>query len=151
MAFRGGKLPLTDQRWKDLVAINAEINRSIRFERNLEGLAGEKWLISPRTGDCNDYAVPKRHELLQSGLPAKALRLAVVKTPSGIGHLVLVVATKKGDLVLDNLIEAIRPWQTTKYQWLKIQSASDARYWYEIKLPAMALAQADQKLRMADR
>ena len=51
------------------------------------------WTIAPTAGDCNDYAVTKRHELLQAGLPAKALRLSVVKTASGIGHLVLVVVT----------------------------------------------------------
>ncbi len=89
------------------------------------------------SGDCNDYAVTKRHELVQSGFPAKAVRLAVVKTPSGIGHLVLIVSTNKGNLVLDNLSETIRPWQLTKYQWLKIQSASDARYWFEIKQRAL--------------
>jgi predicted transglutaminase-like cysteine proteinase len=109
------------------------------------------WTIAPTTGDCNDYAVTKRHELLQSGLPAKALRLAVVKTSSGIGHLVLVVATTKGDLVLDNLTEVIRPWQSTDYHWLKIQSASDARYWYDIKLPVVALSHFDREFRLAGR
>ena len=38
------------------------------------------WTIAPSLGDCNDYAVTKRHELLLGGLPAKALRLSVVKT-----------------------------------------------------------------------
>jgi predicted transglutaminase-like cysteine proteinase len=28
VAFRGGKLALTDRRWADLVAINAEVNRA---------------------------------------------------------------------------------------------------------------------------
>ncbi len=91
------------------------------------------WAIAPSAGDCNDYAVTKRHELLQSGLPAKALRLSVVKTSSGIGHLVLIAATTKGDLVLDNLTETIRPWQRTDYHWLKIQSARDARFWSKIR------------------
>ncbi len=103
--------------------------------------------------DCNDYAVTKRHELLESGLPSKALRLSVVKTASGIGHLVLVVATTKGDLVLDNLTEVIRPWQNTDYHWLKIQSATDSKYWYEIKAPAVgpSVSLADRKVRLANR
>src|ERR1700733_16082194 len=29
MAFRGGKVSLTDQRWSDLVSVNAQVNRSI--------------------------------------------------------------------------------------------------------------------------
>ncbi len=109
------------------------------------------WTIAPIAGDCNDYAVTKRHELLQSGLPAKALRLAVVKTASGIGHLVLVVATTKGYLVLDNLTKIIRPWQSTDYHWLKIQSTSDARYWYDIKLPVVAFSYSDREFRLAGR
>ena len=99
---------------------------------SLEGLAGEKWLIGPARGDCNDYAVTKRHALLQKGVPSRSLRLSVVKTASGIGHLVLVVATTRGPLVLDNLANTIRPWHVTDYHWLKIQSADNANYWYDI-------------------
>jgi predicted transglutaminase-like cysteine proteinase len=94
----------------------------------------EAWTIAPFNGDCNDYAVTKRHELIRSGLPAKALRLAVVETKSGSGHLVLLVVTTTGDLVLDNLTEAIVPWQSTDYRWLKVQSAIDARSWYEVRV-----------------
>jgi predicted transglutaminase-like cysteine proteinase len=109
------------------------------------------WTIAPAAGDCNDYAVTKRHELLQSGLPAKALRLSVVETASGIGHLVLVVATTKGDFVMDNLTEAIRPWQSTDYDWRKIQSSADARYWYDVKVRRPSMSQADRRMRLADR
>ena len=105
--------------------VNHSVNLSIApmlksYGSNLD----DGWTIAPGAGDCNDYAVTKRHELLESGLPSKALRLSVVKTASGIGHLVLVVATTKGDLVMDNLTEASRPWQNTDYHWVKIQSAT---------------------------
>ncbi len=114
---------------------------------------GDGWTIAPDTGDCNDYAVTKRHQLLESGLPSKALRLSVVKTASGIGHLVLVVVTTKGDVVMDNLTEVIRPWQSTDYHWLKIQSATDSKFWYEVKAPAVgpSVSQAERKLRLANR
>ena len=114
---------------------------------------GDGWTIAPDMGDCNDCAVTKRHELLEIGLPSKALRLSVVKTASGIGHLVLVVVTTKGDIVMDNLTEVIRLWQSTDYHWLKIQSATDSKFWYEIKAPAIgpSVSQADQKVRLAGR
>ena len=104
-----------------LKRVNHRVNMSIiptpkSYGPNL----GDSWTIAPEMGDCNDYAVTKRHELLVSGLPSRALRLSVVKTRSGIGHLVLVVATTKGDMVLDDLTEVIRPWQSTDYHWLKI-------------------------------
>ncbi len=134
--------------------VNHSVNLSIApmlksYGSNLD----DGWTIAPGAGDCNDYAVTKRHELLESGLPSKALRLSVVKTASGIGHLVLVVVTTKGDLVLDNLTEVIRPWQNTDYHWLKIQSATDSKYWYEIKAPAIgpSISLADRKVRLANR
>ncbi|MBN9003789.1 MAG: transglutaminase-like cysteine peptidase [Rhizobiales bacterium] len=128
--------------------VNAEISPMIKT-RGPELDAG--WTISPAAGDCNDYAVTKRHELLRKGLPAKALRLSVVKTPSGIGHLVLVVATTSGDIVLDNLRESVLPWQQTDYRWLKIQSASDARFWYEIKVRNISTSRAARKIHVANR
>jgi predicted transglutaminase-like cysteine proteinase len=104
-------------------------------------------------GDCNDYAVTKRHELLENGLPSKALRLAVVKTATGIGHLVLVVVTTKGDIVMDDPTEVIRSWQSTDYHWLKVQSATDSKFWYQIKGAAVRPSgpQADRRVRLGDR
>lgn len=124
--------------------VNAEISPIVkRYGSDLQSA----WSIAPAFGDCNDYAVTKRHDLAQSGLSTRALRLAVVKTPQGIGHLVLVVATTNGDVVLDNLNRAILPWQRTRYQWLKIQSADDPRFWYAVKSPMVA--RTDHKTRMA--
>ena len=74
--------------------VNRDVNASICPWPRATRLPMGGWTISPASGDCNDYAVTKRHELVQKGLPAKAVRLAVVKTQSGIGHLVLVVSTK---------------------------------------------------------
>jgi predicted transglutaminase-like cysteine proteinase len=135
-----------------LKRVNSDVNAAIVPTVKDHGPElNDGWTIAPSAGDCNDYAVTKRHELLQSGLPAKALRLSVVKTASGIGHLVLVVVTTKGELVLDNLTETIRPWRSTDYHWLRIQSASDARFWYEVKAPGPSVSQAERKIRVADR
>jgi len=132
--------------------VNHDVNASITPVLKSYGSdLQDGWTIAPVAGDCNDYAVTKRHQLLLSGLPTKALRLSVVKTASGIGHLVLVVITTKGDIVMDNLTETIRPWQNTHYHWLKIQSANDARFWYEVKAPDTSVSQADRKVRLADR
>jgi predicted transglutaminase-like cysteine proteinase len=137
-----------------LKRVNHSVNMSIiptpkSYGPNL----GDGWTIAPEMGDCNDYAVTKRHELLEKGLPSRALRLSVVKTASRIGHLVLVVVTTKGDIVMDDLTEVIRPWQSTDYHWLKIQSATDSKFWHEIKRPAIrrSVSHADRWVRLADR
>jgi predicted transglutaminase-like cysteine proteinase len=134
--------------------VNRDVNASIiptvkSYGSNL----ADAWRIAPDMGDCNDYAVTKRHELMQSGLPSAALRLSVVKTTAGIGHLVLVVVTTKGDIVLDNLTDEIRSWRNTDYQWLKIQSASNAKFWYAIQAPSVgvAMSRAERRIRLADR
>jgi len=142
---------LTAETLETIHRVNRDVNASIMPVGKSTAIADGGWTVSPASGDCNDYAVTKRHELMRRGFPAKAVRLAVVKTTSGIGHLVLVVSTNKGDLVLDNLSETIQPWQFTKYQWLKIQSASDARYWFEIKPRGLVLSQIDRKIGSADR
>ena len=127
--FRGGALKLTAERRAELVQVNAEVNRAIAPERNDQGLAGEKWLISPKAGDCNDYAVTKRHELLARGWPARALLLAEVVTTWGEHHLILVVRTNEGDMVADSLNANIRHWSKTPYQWVRIQSPANPMYW----------------------
>jgi predicted transglutaminase-like cysteine proteinase len=95
-------------------------------------LAGEVWLIGPDRGDCNDYAVTKRHALMQRGWPARALLLSEVVTSSGEHHLVLVVRTSEGDLVLDSLTDRIKPWFKTRYRWVRMQTPGVARLWTTI-------------------
>ena len=129
IVFRGGPVRLTAERWDDLKAINKAVNTAIIPEANTEGLAGEKWLINPASGDCNDYAVSKRSELLARGWPARALLLSEVVTSWGEHHLVLVVRTSMGDLVLDNMTPQIRPWARAPYRWVRIQTPKNPNYW----------------------
>ncbi|PSO25954.1 transglutaminase-like cysteine peptidase [Bradyrhizobium sp. MOS002] len=127
--FRGGRVRLTEQRWDDLQEINKAVNSAIVPEANTEGVAGEKWLIRPTSGDCNDYAVTKRAELLKRGWPARALLLSEVVTTWGEHHLVLVVRASTADLVLDNLTPQIRPWTRAPYRWVRMQTSKNPNYW----------------------
>lgn len=127
--FRGGPVRLTAQRWAELVRVNAAINRAIAPQPNTHGLAGEKWLISPKSGECHDYAVTKRHELHALGWPERDLLLSEVVTAWGEHHLVLVIRTSDGDFVADNLNPNIRRWSKTPYQWVRIQSPGNPSIW----------------------
>ncbi|MBR0797176.1 transglutaminase-like cysteine peptidase [Bradyrhizobium jicamae] len=127
--FRGGPVSLTEARWADLTEVNQAVNRSIAPERNELGLVGESWVINPDRGDCNDYAVSKRHELLKRGWPARVLLLSEVVVNSGEHHLILVVRTKSGDLVLDNMTPQIKPWSRVPYRWVRIQMPNKPKYW----------------------
>jgi predicted transglutaminase-like cysteine proteinase len=128
--------------------INRQVNTAIvPARKDYDGNVASSWAIAPKSGDCNDYAVTKQHELLRRNFPSNAVRLSEVKTLDGEGHLVLVVATTGGQLVLDNLTDEIRPPRETNYRWLKIQSKDDPRYWVAVKSPAVISAQLREAFR----
>jgi predicted transglutaminase-like cysteine proteinase len=135
--FRRRNIALTPARLVELNTVNRAINRQILPERNLGGIATEEWLIAPKSGDCNDYAVTKRHELLTLGWPSRALLLSEVVVPSGEHHLVLVVRTKDIDLVLDNLNSNLRPVEMTvrQYEWVRVESPYNPKFWASADLP----------------
>jgi predicted transglutaminase-like cysteine proteinase len=132
MPFRGGGIKLSPERLAELREINLKVNRSIKPERNAAGLGGERWVLSPASGDCNDYAVTKRHELLARGWPSHGLLLAEVVTSWGEHHLVLVIRTSDGDIVADSLNHSIKPWSKTQYRWVRMQSPKNPKFWSSI-------------------
>jgi len=141
--FRGGLVRLTEERWSILKQINQTVNRSIIPDSAEPGSGVESWLINPARGDCNDYAVTKRHELLHRGWPSGALLLSEVVTNWGKHHLILVVRTRSGDLVLDNLTPAIKSWARVPYRWIRIQMPNHARLWTTIAAPSERASKQD--------
>jgi predicted transglutaminase-like cysteine proteinase len=120
--------PLADEQ---LRAVNTSVNRSIRSLDDRPD-QGDVWQVNVTAGDCEDFALTKRDHLIAMGWSTKALRIAVTKTPAGKGHAVLVVRTDRGDLVLDNRMNAIKGWKDTDLRWLMIQSGDNPRIWYEL-------------------
>ena len=137
--FRHRNIELTMARWNELNSVNRDVNRSIEPFVPDESATVEQWHVSPAVGDCKDYAVTKRHELLARGWPSRALLLSEVIVPSGEHHLILVVRTKIADLVLDNLTPNIRPVPKTyaQYQWVRIESPQNPRFWNRVDTPAV--------------
>jgi predicted transglutaminase-like cysteine proteinase len=121
--------PLTKERLNELNSVNRDVNRSIAPEAKSTDPAAADWQVSPPAGDCNDYAVTKRHELLARGWPSNALLLSEVVLTSGEHHLVLAVHTITGDLVLDSLDTEIRTVGSTGYHWLRAESPADPNFW----------------------
>lgn len=130
--FHRGPIVLNAKRWDELLRVNAAVNRAIVPQRNTGGLAAEKWLIAPKAGECHDYAVTKRHELIALGWPARHLLLSEVVTSSGEHHLVLVIRSNEGDLVADNLRPDIRSWSEAPYQWVRIQTPDNPTFWSQL-------------------
>ena len=139
--FRRRNIALTAEHWEELNSINRQINRDIVAKVTPGNGTFEEWLIAPQFGDCKNYAITKRHELLASGWPSRAVLLSEVIVPDGEHHLVLVVRTKEGDLVLDNLDANIRSVAMTypDYQWVRIESPQNPKYWASVRLPMAAM------------
>ena len=83
-------------------------------------------------GDCKIYALEKRRELLALGFPRQALLMTIVRDLEGQGHTILTVKTDRGEIILDNMVDEIRGWETTGYKFVKRQSQSDPNVWVSV-------------------
>jgi predicted transglutaminase-like cysteine proteinase len=120
------KVKATTDIMATLKRVNARVNSSIK-PRN-DG-AVDVWNANATTsGDCEDYVLAKRRALIREGLPASALRIAYVKTRSGVGHAILVVKTSKGDYVLDNLNRSVRPLSQAGYRVISMSGANPMKW-----------------------
>jgi predicted transglutaminase-like cysteine proteinase len=116
--------------YRELDAVNREVNAAIKPAPEKSGKLGG-WTLFPPEGNCNDYVVSKRHELLQRGWPSSALQLAEIIVPkTGDHHLVLVASARGNIFVLDNLkFNAVPLTDSIEYQWIRIESSQDPGYW----------------------
>jgi predicted transglutaminase-like cysteine proteinase len=131
---------LTAQSWSELNQINTIANREIDpvgdedhyriYEQDILN-----WWTYPDDGrgNCNDYVILKRKLLVEAGWPKAALLMTVVVDRHGDGHLILMVRTDRGDLILDNMREEIVSWDRTGYRFVKRQSALDPNDWVSIQ------------------
>jgi predicted transglutaminase-like cysteine proteinase len=129
-----GPLILTEDRWKTILKINYTINTTIKPMTDME-LYGveEKWAIATWAGDCEDYALRKRKDLIDSGFSPSDTLMTVVLQPNGEGHAVLTVRTDHGDFILDNMRNKVMLWSDTEYTFLKRVSADDPARWVKIQ------------------
>ncbi|OJF96375.1 hypothetical protein AX760_25280 [Pararhizobium antarcticum] len=123
---------LTGAKRGQLQSVNAQVNRSMRARSDQNGAAGDIWQAGTQSGDCEDFALTKRRQLISMGWSPRSLRVAVATTSSGEGHAVLLVKTSKGDLVLDNRTSTIKNWRRTDLRWVKIQSGDNPRRWFSL-------------------
>lgn len=127
------KVTLTPARMAELKAVTISVNRRIKevSDQASTGKADD-WRLPKRVGDCEDFAILKKQELIARGWPASALLLTVA-TRRGEGHVVLTVRTDKGDLVLDNMTNAVRDWSKSPYRYFARQSQRTQGKWERIR------------------
>lgn len=111
--------------------VNKSVNASITYKK--EGKWDQDiWTVSPKEGDCDDYTVTKRQQLIEAGVPRGAMRAAYAFTARGIEHVFLIVSTTMGDFVLDNESNNIYDLERAKVIRLSVQDASRPQIWWQV-------------------
>lgn len=133
---RGERKPvhLSRKLWARIVDVNNAVNVMVAPKTDWELWGREEvWSYPDREGDCEDYALEKRRQLMAAGVPASTLLMTVVRQRNGDGHAVLTVRTDMGDFVLDNLEPRVLAWNETEYRFLKRQSSKNAGEWVSVQ------------------
>ncbi|QPC89952.1 transglutaminase-like cysteine peptidase [Mesorhizobium sp. INR15] len=126
---------MTDGLMRKLASVTAKINAAVKPMSDLENYGKDEVWTYPDNGfgDCEDYVLEKRRQLSRSGISLADLLITVVRKPDGEGHAVLTVRTDKGDYVLDNLNDKVKPWEATGYRFLKRQAIENTGRWVSIR------------------
>ena len=125
---------LTAAGWSAVEAINIIVNTTITPMTDMEVYGREEvWAYPVDAGDCEDFALLKRKQLLQRGFSPADVLMTVVRKPDGEGHAVLTLRTAQGDYILDNLDSQIKLWSDTPYTYLKRQASFNTGRWVTIE------------------
>lgn len=100
--------------------VNEAVNTEIELVSDPDRLGVEEDWNFPQNcqGDCEDFALEKRHRLVEAGLSSAALTIAIVHHElQFFPHAVLLVETDTGTWVLDNLYDEIICWDVVPYRY----------------------------------
>lgn len=116
----------------ELQQVNRAVNARIKERSDMANVGkDDDWRVPSAYGDCEDFAILKKRELIKRGWPASALLLTVARY-RGEGHTVLTVRTSEGDLILDNLTSSVKDWSRTPYSYFARQAQGNGSRWERI-------------------
>ena len=124
---------LSKDLWNKIVSVNLSVNHRIKPMADVDIYGSDEvWDYPHGVGDCEDYVLEKRRILNDEGFSLANLLITVVRKQDGEGHAILTVRTDRGDFILDNLTDAVRPWEDTGYWFLKRQASNHTGRWVTI-------------------
>lgn len=120
--------------------VNLGVNRHVApLSDESQYRRAEHWALpTARGGDCEDFALLKKRELMARGVAPERLLLATVLDLEQASHAVLILRTDAGDLVLDNLTDRIATWRETGYTFLRMQDPADPSRWTAVVAGGLA-------------
>lgn len=121
---------------EQISAVNRKVNRSTREISDADQYSREDYwsLPSRRGGDCEDFALLKKRKLISMGFAPDRLLISTVLDRTGRAHAVLIARTDRGDFVVDNLVDTIKPWNRTGYTFLRMQDPSAPNRWVSLNV-----------------
>ena len=129
-ANKGGKALPDGQARSLLTSVNRAVNGRVR---PVHDSGRDQWVLPTNNrGDCEDYALAKKKQLIDAGFPANRLAMTVVLDRRGNNHAVLMARLADGDYILDNLSGSVKSWKSTGYTFLARQSFENKRKWQVI-------------------
>lgn len=119
------------QEMKIIQRVNRQVNASTNeITDQSQYKTQERWALpTTRGGDCEDFALLKKRDLIRAGIDPRKLLIATVLDTRRNAHAVLVYRSASGDMVLDNLTNRIKPWAATRYLFLRMQDPRQPKRW----------------------
>ena len=138
---------MDEHAWTIARRVNRAVNTEIEPVSDLENFGQAEYWAYPDNGkgDCEDYVLLKRRELIRQGFPREALLITVVRDLAGEGHAVLMLKSTAGDYVLDNKTNAIRAWSETGYHFVKRQAQENPNVWVSLRAPDVTTVASTRK------
>lgn len=123
-----------DKRFDLVRSVNARVNHSVpAINDDRQYGVEEYWALPTQSGgDCEDFALLKKRELIAAGVSPQRLFIATTLDSQRNPHAVLVFRSDDGDFVLDNLTDSIRRWYETSYMFLLMQDPARPAGWVKI-------------------
>lgn len=88
-------------------SVNNEVNGEMFYRPDF---GGDKWSLTGRYGDCEDFALRKIERLRAAGIPA---RIGVYRLKDGTAHAIAIAA----GVILDNRTNELRRAASVKFVW----------------------------------
>jgi predicted transglutaminase-like cysteine proteinase len=132
-----GPFNASPEQLKQLEEVNFLVNIKVEPTTDMElyGVS-DFWVLPTDKGDCEDYALLKRHDLIAMGWPVAALLLTAVRDADGEMHMVLTARTTSGDFILDNKSDELLPADARgAYTFVARQAAWDPQMWERFAAP----------------
>lgn len=124
--------------WRMVSRVNRRLNREIRQVSDDRLYGVEDFWQRPEgrraRGDCEDYVLAKRAALIAEGVPAEALSIAIVETRWGESHAVLLLASDRGEFILDSLSPWVTRWDRVDYDWRERQLPGRPFDWVQVAI-----------------